>query len=295
MQSDSERKAMSSKKTDKITQPKKITKKSDIFDPFAGGRFLVTIAENQNITTAETLVLLIIGNYQDFNNVLHSKRYITIEKIAFLSKLTTRWVRKCLRSLEDKGYLITEECFRRSGKQLSSNYSLSDIIFKEATVAWEQSRGELSSAHKVTEGEYSSPLGGNTVPPQIPNKEIPNVKDKSKDLSKKEKTHRKSWEKNECGRLGCDVFVPDAAERYIPNPGKQVIDRYFGEMYDRYGFKPIKIMIDDLKAKNLAGKIMFKRDQIEAEIKNVSAFLANETEPAKPDYAIDQKLAEIPF
>jgi hypothetical protein len=290
-------KAMSIVKTTNSTHEKKSVKKSDIFDPFAGGRFLMAIAENQNLTADETLILLIIGSHQDFNDFLHSKRYMTIERIAFLAKRTERWIKKCLRSLEQKGYLITEECFRKSGKQLANNYSLSDIIFTDAHQNWLSSRGEYSSPHKVTEGEYSSPPGVNTVHPQIPNKEVPNIKKgKSKDLPKKGITQNKKWELRQCQDMGIDVFTPDADQQgRIPNPGRRAIELHMSEMHQRYGYQAVKLFIDDLKDQGLRGKALFNRGKIDNAVKAAFEFLQQKNSEAISESSQRIQDQPIPF
>jgi hypothetical protein len=274
-----------------VTTPEKQTR-SRIFDPFAGGRFLMSIARNQNITADETLVLLIIGSLQDFSDILHSKRYVPIDKLSYLSKRSRRTIQYVLKSLEEKKYLIIQDCYKETGKQLSNEYSLSDLIFEEAKLEYDTSIGSAGAAsHKLTEGAGAASPGVQELHSQIPNKDVPKKKKgNNKLLPKKDsasasplvsgkatRPRNKKWERRNCLDRGIETFTPDCTgDRFMPNPGRRCIELFIGEMYDVHGYDPLKAVFDDLKQNGLRGKVMFNRDNISASFKEAACRLRGE-------------------
>jgi hypothetical protein len=271
---------MSIVKTTNSTHEKKSVNKSAIFDPFAGGRFLMAVAENPHLTSEETLVLLILGSIQDFNDFMHSKRYITQKRLKELSKLSIRKIRDCIRDLEAKGYLITEERYAPNGARLANSHALADLIFTEIEDIWKAKNHD----EEDTPPRHSVPVPPaqdagtprHSVPPKIPNMEIPNKnkKGKSKDLPKKGITQNKKWELRQCQDMGIDVFTPDADQQgRIPNPGRRAIELHMSEMHQKYGYQAVKLFIDDLKDQGLRGKALFNRSKIDNAVRAAFEFL----------------------
>ena len=265
----------------------------------------MSIARNQNISSDETLILLIVGSIQDFSDILHSKRYISINKLSYLSKRSRRTVQYVLKTLEEKKYLIIQDCYKGNGGQLSNEYSLSDLIFEEAKLEYDISVGGAGAAPpKLTEGAGAAPGGVQELHSQIPNNEIPKKKKGNNKLlpkkdsatasplgiDKPKRLPNKKWERRNCQDRGIETFTPDCVNgKYLPNPGRRCIELFIGEMYDLHGYEPLKIVFDDLKENNLRGKVMFNRDNISASFREAAYRLrgeetTNHTEvPHNPD------------
>lgn len=145
------------------------------FDRYAGGRFLMAIAENQNLDSGETLILLIIGNSLDFYDFEHSKRYISQPRIKKLSKLSISKIRTSIRSLEEKGYLITEERYAPNGARESNYYSLSSLIFDEIEELWMAKKGVKEGTPPAC-GTGTPPVRGTGTPRYVAPPKIPKIK-----------------------------------------------------------------------------------------------------------------------